>query len=409
MRFTVLKMLQLTSLVLWLSTFSTTPIAQTRTVDPTLTAHEWGTFTSVAGSDGQAVEWRPLDLRTDLPGFVEHLNFVAFKQGLRSTVRMETPVLYFYSPQELTLSVQVAFPSGLITEWYPHASTPAHNRGADDAALFAKHVANGQVAWNSVHVQPGWRGEFPREATPRSKFGIDVDLKGAEAASHYYAARETSSAPLEVSTPDGEQHEKFLFYRGVSFVSVPLSAKFGNDGSLHVKSALPDEIPSLILFERRGDRIGYRITKPLPGGSEEVLQPPNLTARIESLYGDLEGMLVAFGLYRDEAHAMIETWRNSWFEEGSRLFYIVPRPFVDSILPLTITPAPAQTVRLFVGRVELISPATQKAVAEALASKDHAALDKYGRFLEPIMAVLAKNKMLPKGGWNDCPCPQPGH
>ena len=37
-----------------------------------LTVHEWGTFTSIAGTEGQAVEWSPLTGSTDLPGFVEH-------------------------------------------------------------------------------------------------------------------------------------------------------------------------------------------------------------------------------------------------------------------------------------------------------------------------------------------------
>ncbi len=35
-----------------------------------LTAHEWGTFTSIAGMDGSAVEWSPLSESTDLPAFV---------------------------------------------------------------------------------------------------------------------------------------------------------------------------------------------------------------------------------------------------------------------------------------------------------------------------------------------------
>src|SRR5262249_39318884 len=35
-----------------------------------LTVHEWGTFTSVAGKDGAAIEWRPLDGSRDLPNFV---------------------------------------------------------------------------------------------------------------------------------------------------------------------------------------------------------------------------------------------------------------------------------------------------------------------------------------------------
>jgi len=47
---------------------------------------------------------------------------------------------------------------------------------------------------------------------------------------------------------------------------------------------------------------------------------------------------------------MVETWRNSWFEEGSRLLYIVPPAFVNKVLPLSIKPAPAQTVRVFVGK-----------------------------------------------------------
>ncbi len=39
-----------------------------------LIAHEWGTFTSVAGEDGSAIRWAPLSLGApDLPCFVNHL------------------------------------------------------------------------------------------------------------------------------------------------------------------------------------------------------------------------------------------------------------------------------------------------------------------------------------------------
>src|SRR6266851_7271665 len=92
-----------------------------RPVYSSLTAHEWGTFTSIAGNEGQAVEWSPLTGSTDLPAFVEHFRDPGFKLGLRGTVRMETLVLYFYDSREETVSVQVAFANGVITEWYPHA------------------------------------------------------------------------------------------------------------------------------------------------------------------------------------------------------------------------------------------------------------------------------------------------
>src|SRR5258705_3456648 len=49
------------------------------------------------------------------------------------------------------------------------------------------------------------------------------------------------------------------------------------------------------------------------------LQRPELGADIVSLRGELEQSLVANGLFADEAHAMVETWRDSWFEEGTRV------------------------------------------------------------------------------------------
>ncbi len=96
--------------------------AQKDRVDPGLTAHEWGTFTTVAGETGQAVEWLPLNGPTDLPSFVEHFRGTGFKVGLGGTIRMETPVLYFYSTHDTTVDVHVSFVHGLITEWYPHCA-----------------------------------------------------------------------------------------------------------------------------------------------------------------------------------------------------------------------------------------------------------------------------------------------
>jgi hypothetical protein len=108
-------------------------------------------------------------------------------------------------------------------------------------------------------------------------------------------------------------------------------------------------------------------------------------------------MLVHQGLYADEAQAMVETWRGSWFEEGSRLIYLLPEKFVNGILPLSIRPAPAQTARVFVGRLELVTPATEKAVETAFAAHDNNTLEKYGRFLEPILqTMLAKESNPPR-------------
>jgi hypothetical protein len=92
---------------------------------------------------------------------------------------------------------------------------------------------------------------------------------------------------------------------------------------------------------------------------------------------------------------MVETWRGSWFEEGSRLLYIVPPAFVDGVLPLSINPAPAQTVRVFVGRLELVTPETEKAVERALVTHDSETLKIYGRFLEPILESMIQKESNP--------------
>ena len=168
------------------------------------------------------------------------------------------------------------------------------------------------------------------------------------------------------------------------------------DGKVQIENRAGEEIPNTILFERRGENVGYRIAGAVP--STSVLEAPELDGKIEDLARELQGILVGQGLYQDEAQAMVETWRDSWFEEGSRLMYIVPAGFVNGILPLSIHPAPAQTTRVFVGRMELLTPATKKAVETALAEDDRATLEKYGRFLEPILQTMAAQETNPGRG-----------
>src|SRR5712664_3659895 len=99
-----------------------------------LTVHEWGTFTSVAGQDGSAVDWDALGCKDDLPAFVNDFGYRGFKWRLTGTVRMETPVIYFYSPQEVDAHVKVVFPRGLITEWYPRAEYEVRQSSRSDGS-----------------------------------------------------------------------------------------------------------------------------------------------------------------------------------------------------------------------------------------------------------------------------------
>jgi hypothetical protein len=90
---------------------------------------------------------------------------------------------------------------------------------------------------------------------------------------------------------------------------------------------------------------------------------------------------VQAGLYPREAAVMLETWHDSWFESGTRVIYVDPRGTVDAILPMQISPAPEKIERVFVGRVEVLSPATETAIRTAMEAGDRAAMEKLGRFL----------------------------
>jgi hypothetical protein len=280
-----------------------------------LVVHEWGTFRSIVNADGRTVAWHPLEEPSDLPRFVYTLGL---KGRLPATVRMETPVLYFHSDREMRVSVDVGFPGGTITEWYPRA-----------------RAGRSGIRWRDIDLEPQARPDFPVEDRP----------------SHYYPARETAASPLcACGGGRSDERERFLFYRGVGTFELPLSASVEGDGvRVRTRGA---EIPAVVLLEKRDGRLGYAVHDRLAG--ETVMSRPFPGDSEDALALDLERILVGEGLYEDEARAMVATWRGSWFGEGLRVVYVVPRSFTDAVVPLTVTPSPRELVRVLVGRIDVM-------------------------------------------------------
>ena len=329
-----------------------------------LVVHEWGTFTSVAADDGSAVEWVPQLGPQELPCFVERVN-MNIKGWLPATVRMETPVLYFYSAEKRTVDVRVKFRRGAVTEWYPRANV--FPREILPSSLKLPGL-EGTIAWNGVSVMP--RG--------------DETYPVGEKSNHYYAARKTDASPVEVAG----QREKFLFYRGVGNFAVPLSARLSGNGQVTATSSSARPLSDIMLFENKGGTIRFRALQSKQ--PSVTLALPSSAVSIDAVRKSLVATLIERGLYAKEAAAMVETWRDSWFEEGQRLFYIVDRGDIDDILPLEVTPAPAAVARVFVGRVELITPSVISEVRSALDAGDKAAVRRYGRFLRPILQRISE-------------------
>jgi hypothetical protein len=356
-----------------------------------VTVHEWGTFTTVAGTDGRAIEWLPLGGPTDLPCFVHHftpapdapvrLNVIKGEVVVRSAsgspatparltyetartrlfgkVRMETPVIYFYTPTDVTVNINVGFKRGIISEFYPYGVTTQAVTGTS----LTDPNQYGFIAWRDVRIGASVSPSYPHG--------------GGE--SHYYAARATDASPLQV----GQEREKFIFYRGVAGFDVPIQTAQLSSGAMEVRNIGNDgPLPNVVLFENRGGRIGYRINGKLVRA--DTIAAPSLDGSLAELKGELQSMLVKAGLYPKEAAAMIDTWRDSWFEAGTRVFYIMPRKGADAILPLAVTPAPAATERVFVGRMDVLTESTLKTVEQAIVANDNATVAAYSRFLGPI-------------------------
>ena len=392
-----------------LATATAAMLIAAKTVDtpsPSLAVHEWGTFTSVAGADGSAIQWNVLGGKDDLPGFVNSGGYRCFKFRLAGTIRMETPVLYFYSKTNLAAHVNVQFPHGVITEWYPKGETtiyqsknfmdkmpgPYGNRiYSDDAVSPTKSLIDPQpvgldlllvklrpsmngldtslrnlmstISWANIKIEPASTPALPKGDQP----------------SRYYAARAADASPLSV----GDQHEGFLFYRGVGRMQPPLSARISSDGKIVIANTGSDPVPMAMLFENQSGRLGYSAAYTVRDSI--TLDRPSLTGSQTDLANQLEKALEAHGLFPKEAKAMVATWQDSWFEEGARLIYIIPSRAVDAFLPLHVDPAPTQTTRVFVGRIELITPEIKHTVEESMRNNDVSVAARYGRFLEPVL------------------------
>lgn len=337
---------------------------------PRLVLHEWGTFTSVAGADGAPIVWRPLAAPSDLPSFVYTLE----KDGRRfrprgksmmsGTVRMETPVIYFYADEDVDVSLKVDFPGGAITEWYP----------------FARSTYGG-IDWGKFQVRP----TVPYTDVPASNVDLTklalpqrAVLKTEPAPSHYYPARAVDAAIVQVCGQDRTEHEKFLFYRGVGTFALPLKAK--QSGSALAFSGFTGTV---LLFERSGARAGVRV---LDVKGDATAERPALTGRVEDAHRAVLDVLRGTGLYDKEARAMLETWKDTWFEDGLRALYVLSAATTDALLPLTVSPKPTESVRVLVGRLELLLPDRVTALRTALAKGQEAAAQKeYGRFAEPLL------------------------
>lgn len=350
-------------------------VVQAHAEPTSLIIHEWGTFTSFQDDLGLTVSGINVDDEpvpkfvhrlSDVPIFTARSSPASWSQGAPRchadvTLRLETPVLYFY-PQsgfarDRPFEVRATFVGGWLTEFFPSAG--AENAGFPRAL---GRSTRSSIQWTGLRLSPNPAIE-PPATTERV----------------WLAPRKVHSAV--VVNGDEKEAEKYLFYRGVGHLDAPIVVR-ARDGTLTIslrdgKSYLQGLPPMWVAHVLADGRLAYRgihagkqrtVTAPLPIASETA--PSELVA----LRRELKAALTAEGLYEDEADAMLETWRLSYFQsEGMRVLFVLPRPWTEAQLPLWIS-VPADITRVMLGRVELISP-HQRAALRSLYELPASAFD----------------------------------
>ena len=344
---------------------------QAATDDP-FVVHEWGTFTTVHGANGEQIWWLP-PASVDLPDFVYRPDFayrsdsgvkapakpILYPKDQLALARMETPVIYFYSQRERVADVRVQFLGGFLTEWYPQA-THAESEIGTNGALEADQWKF-LIAWQGVKVLARDTREMTLDQLIRSGTG-DGD--------HYYIARETDANFLQVSSPLARkrpEHERDLFYRGLGYFQAPLQVAMNADErrvALQAREAEQIEAAFVLTVRQGMMRYQKRVARLSKAATTIELdtQPFGaLTDVRQQAMRDMVAALVEQGLFEKEARAMVNTWQDQWFaEEGTRVLYLLPRAWTDRKLPLQISPQPDEVVRVMVGRAELITPTNER-------------------------------------------------
>jgi hypothetical protein len=356
-----------------------------------LVVHEWGTFLTMSGSDGVALDGMYHEEHA-LPAFVHARSTNQLKLPF-SNAKSETPVIYFYTDTPRDVRVEVGFPGGFWTQWYPQATLVAPNLPRFGSLL---RVRNGSISW-SVSV-------WPPDAVPEPK------LPPASPDALWNFARDVDAAYVitaDPTRPGGPREwERFIFYRGLGEIRLPIDLSATGGVRLSCDASLPYGVSHVFVLRVEQGRGAYRYAPSLDCGGGGQLLPPLGDARpldefAETIGRDLEARLVQSGLYPKEARAMVNTWRGSYFTtEGIRALFVLPEAWTNENIPLRLTPQPDEIVRVMVGRMELLTPERERraeAAVRDLAAPDadiraraFGVLREEGRYVEPIVRRTLK-------------------
>ncbi|OQW48891.1 MAG: hypothetical protein A4S09_13060 [Proteobacteria bacterium SG_bin7] len=362
-----------------------------------LDVHEWGTFTSLVGSNGKTQHGMYHE-DEKLPDFVHNFgeilsprqsNFlgrsgdcdprrdkgcIPERMITNSFVsqKMETPVVYFYSDRQQPVTINVRFPNGAVTQSYPApvSTSPTPND---------EKLINGNTTYQ-IEVLDSKNAKLP-----------EVDPTNI-----YSHARNVQSNFVRA----GSEIEKFIFYRGLGHYQPRLNIhSIGLDLAFLADKGFEPQITFLVDVNSQGHAQMIRVrgighNKEVTVSGEIIRQLKNHDLREnkhvmngEQMNATLLQALIGAGLYQDEAQAMLDTWSHGYFKTpGLRVLYILSRSEVEQVLPLTVSPRPDNLNRAFIGRIEVLRQDEELRILKDIESQcENFKVESLGRFAEPIL------------------------
>lgn len=361
---------------------------------PIYQLHEWGTFTTVSGSDGVLLSGLERE-EEQLPAFV-HAHYGLQNGGISDpaeplrifqrhgtfgfrhpnvkalanrplagvTVKMETPVIYFHSDETAPIhaKVKVGFEGGTISQWYPQ-------RSGGETLPEPPPSPDPQKKPTPLNA---WLLDFNKPYRGAIEWEIDV-LSPAETRKQVLFKPNDNLGWLRARQPvtnavrtSGGETEGYLFYRGLGHFDPGLKTRVSADETLHLENHSGGRIPYLVAFELIDGKLRWtEMTDGLDAKGNISISESDLKSEpagfCEPLYRAMTTGLANCGLTDAEARSMVETWWRSYFEaSGLRVFWVLPRETTDRLLPLKVSPTPAETVRVIVGRSEVLRPRQER-------------------------------------------------
>lgn len=364
--------------------------------DAPFAVHEWGTFTSMQGSTGVELDGMQHEGES-LPEFVHSFtkalpspfqalgNHSRNPRVRRTRSKMETPVIYFHSDRPMDVRVTVHFVRGLMSHYFPAPTNmiPEVPEGGFPGPIDLASIGGSMLQWQA-HIEP--------DASPR-------DIPPATG-NHYATARAVDAAKVRVTGPSGTtESERFLFYRGLGLDNPAIHITAQPAGRAQLHNAESEGMPAAFAIEMQAERGRFVPLGEIAAGGDTSFDLGRAAfaskqQTIAALSEQVFAALCAQGLHADEARAMVDTWAGQWFGSlGTRVVYVVPTAYVSRILPLSIEPAPDKLVRVFVGRIEYLTPEEELRIEDDLRASGSldrsvreaamARLAAEGRFMEP--------------------------